>query len=598
MIVIVTLRADFSDRPMHYPELYRLLTVYQKAVLPMEISDLRAIIERPAALPDVQLTFEGELVGDLLFESQGQPGALPLLEFTLTQLFAQRRGHTLTLQAYHKMGGIKGTLARHAEETYAALPSGEHRQLARALFLRLIQPGMTEQDTTRRRVSLSELQLSNPHETLMLGEVTRAFTTARLLTATTVAGVAMVEVSHEAVIREWLRLAKWLREAREDIRLQQTISQDAAVWERHGKPGDHLYRGSRLRDARLWAAHNTPSRAEMTFLQASARQRVRFLVSVLAVCLLVLSLAMVAIQLSLNRPPDPTRVINVQNDGPGSLRWAISNAPAGSTITFDEMLQGKTIQLTSGSLEITKDLRIQGPVTKSVIISGKSDTSNAGIIVFNTAAVTIANVSFKGTALSGGDSPGITNDATLTLMNSTVSGYATTSYGNPQGGGITNSGRLTLINSTVEDNQSNDSTGGGGILNFNSGVLTLTNSSIRGNNTNGKGGGILTCGTLTMTNSTIAGNSADNGGGIFNCGTLSVTNSIISGNSSDGKGGGIFLSQGPNAQATLTFCTVVHNSAGSHGGGIFNDTSNKQLVMSNSIVADNTALTDPDLAGP
>ena len=348
VMVILTLRADFSDRLMHYPELYRLLEAHQKAVLPMEIGDLRVIIEQPAALPDVQLTFEWELVGDLLFESQGQPGALPLLEFTLAQLFERRRGHTLTRQAYHEMGDIKGVLARHAEETYASLPSEEHRRLVRALFLRLIQPGVTEQDTTRRRASLSELRLPNPRETIILEEVTQAFITARLLTANTIAGVAMVEVSLEAVIREWARLANWLREAREDIHLQQTISQDAAAWERHGKPGDHLYRGARLKDAQVWATRNTPSRSEIALLRASALQRMLFLVSVLAVCLLLLSLATVAIQLALNKPPDPTRVTNLQDNGTGSLRWAIDNAPAGRTITFDERLRGKTIKLTSG----------------------------------------------------------------------------------------------------------------------------------------------------------------------------------------------------------------------------------------------------------
>jgi hypothetical protein len=50
-------------------------------------------------LPDVQLTFEGSLVGDLLFDVQGQSGALPLLQFTLDRLFQQRTGLLLTLQA-------------------------------------------------------------------------------------------------------------------------------------------------------------------------------------------------------------------------------------------------------------------------------------------------------------------------------------------------------------------------------------------------------------------------------------------------------------------------------------------------------------------
>ena len=505
VMVILTLRADFSDRLMHYPELYRLLEAHQKAVLPMEIGDLRVIIEQPAVLPDVQLTFEWELVGDLLFESQGQPGALPLLEFTLAQLFERRRGHTLTRQAYHEMGGIKGALARHAEETYASLPSEEHRRLVRALFLRLIQPGVTEQDTTRRRASLSELRLPNPRETIILEEVTQAFITARLLTANTITGVAMVEVSLEAVIREWARLANWLREAREDIHLQQTISQDAAAWERHGKPGDHLYRGAQLKDAQVWATRNTPSRSEIAFLRASALQRMLFLVSVLAVCLLLLSLATVAIQLALNQPPDPTRVTNPQDNGTGSLRWAIDNAPAGSTITFDERLRGKTIKLTSGDLQITRNLRIRGLGTGSLTIS--SDTDNKSIIMSNNAVATISNVMLKGTEFRLGGS-GIINSATLTLINSTVAGNFSTGY-----------------------------TGGGGILNFKSGVLTMTNSTVEGNTSYENGGGISNEGTNTqvaITFCTIYGNRAGSrGGGIWNGAgnkQLVMSNSIVAGN--------------------------------------------------------------------
>ena len=73
------------------------------------------VIEQPARLADVQLTFEGDLVGDLLFEMQGQAEALPLLEFTLDQLFGRRREHQLTLEAYEEIGGVKGALVRQAE---------------------------------------------------------------------------------------------------------------------------------------------------------------------------------------------------------------------------------------------------------------------------------------------------------------------------------------------------------------------------------------------------------------------------------------------------------------------------------------------------
>src|SRR5215472_10104716 len=114
---------------MQYSVLYRLLLACLSQVLPMDVEDLHATIEQPAALSDVQLTFEGNLVGDLLFEVQGQVGALPLLQFTLEQLFERRSGHRLTLQAYHEIDGVKGALAKHAEATYAGLPSEEHRMM-------------------------------------------------------------------------------------------------------------------------------------------------------------------------------------------------------------------------------------------------------------------------------------------------------------------------------------------------------------------------------------------------------------------------------------------------------------------------------------
>ena len=272
VIVILTLRADFYHRPMSYPPLSRIMRQHLVHVLPMEIQDLRAVIEQPALLPEVGLSFEGDLVSDLLFEMRGQVGALPLLEFTLEQLFEQRNERLLTLQAYREIGGVKGALLRHAEATYAALSSEEHRRLAHALLLRLIDPGLTEQDTTRRRAALAELSLPDPSQTKMLREVADAFVAARLFTMSEIDGTTTVEVSHEAIIREWVRLGDWMREAREDILLQQSISDDVTEWERHGKPRDRLYRGSQLTEAQAWMKRNIPSQDEVQFLRTSIMQ--------------------------------------------------------------------------------------------------------------------------------------------------------------------------------------------------------------------------------------------------------------------------------------------------------------------------------------
>ena len=275
-LVILTLRADFYDRPLSYPSFGALLHAHSVVTLPPTLTDLRQAIEGPATLPDVRIAFDEDLVGDMLFDLRGQSGALPLLQFTLDQLFARRDGARLTGAAYRALGGVRGALARHAEATYAALPSEEHRRLARALFLRLIDPGATEQDTTRRRAVMAEFLLPDPEQTACLREVIDAFIAARLLVVsrgeTTGAGAPQttVEVSHEALIREWARLGEWLREAREDVRLQQTLSADAAAWEQHSRQADHLYRGSMLDAAQAWAGRNTPSALEVTFRAGGA----------------------------------------------------------------------------------------------------------------------------------------------------------------------------------------------------------------------------------------------------------------------------------------------------------------------------------------
>jgi WD40 repeat protein/serine/threonine protein kinase len=275
IMLILTLRADFYDRPMSYPGLGRLIDACHKSVLPMDLRDLRAVIERPAARPDVQLILESNLVGDLLFEAYRQAGALPLLEFTLDQLFQRREGRRLTEQAYRSIGGVKGALARHAEATYNALPGEKQRRLARALFLRLIDPGSSAQDTTRRRAPLNELSLPDVQQTELLRTVAEAFIAARLLTTSEGVDSIAIEVSHEALFREWKRLSGWLAEARQDIILQQTISADTVDWIKRGRPVDRLYRGSRLSEAQQWAERNLPSAEEAQFLKASALESER-----------------------------------------------------------------------------------------------------------------------------------------------------------------------------------------------------------------------------------------------------------------------------------------------------------------------------------
>ncbi len=539
VIVILTLRADFYDRPISYPDLGRLIQKHLTLVVPMDMKELRAVIELPAALPDVQLSFEDDLVSDLLFEVKGQAGALPLLQFTLDQLFQRRSGHRLTLQDYREIGGVRGALAKQAESTYASLPSEEHRRLARGLFLRLIDLGVTQQDTTRRRAMLSELILDDPIQTRLLQEAIDAFIAARLLTTNVIAGMITIEVSNDALIREWTRLAEWLREAREDIHLQHAISENVAEWEQRGKPRDRLYRGSQLREASVWAKRNLPSRQEVAFLHVSAANRMRYIVSIAIVVLLLLSTTALSGWFFLSGPPtpNPTRVNTLQDDGLGSLRWAILNAKAGSTITFDPSLKG-VILLTSNDLTFVRNMTIRGPGAPSLAISG----GKSGHIVHVLPGVTVAIFD-------------------LSFINSDT--------GKNKFGFIENEGTLTLTNSTVSGNRSSDL--GGGIYN--------------------------TGGNLTLANSTVSRNSAKEGGGIYNdtMSKLTLIHSTIAENVASDKGGGIYDYEDSDHQSIIISCTISSNTA-HDGGGIFVD-GGHSVETRNSRITGNHAPIHPDIAG-
>ena len=635
-MVVLTLRADFYDRPMQYPELFRLIEAQHLSLLAIEPEDLRRVVEQPAALSDVQVTFEGDLVNRILFEVQSQVGALPLLQFTLDRLFQQRSGRQLTLSAYHKLGGVKGALVRKAEETYTALPSEGHRILARALFVRLIDPGATEQDTTRRRAALSEFSLPEANQTRLLQEVADAFIATRLLTTNEIGGTTTIEVSHEALIREWPRLASWLRKARDDIPLQQAISKDAAKWEQLNKPGDRLYRGSQLKEAQAWAKRNTPSGDEVAFLHAGAAQRMRSIASVTVIVLLLLSMTGLAGWFLSHPSPDPARVMNLQDNGrPVSLRYAVNEALSGSTITFDASLHG-TILLTNGDLDIARNLKILGPGVQTLSIS--SGTSGHVIHVFKGYSVTISGLAFKDSRLSlrglilnegtltlvnsivsgnsangvpvhgcciGGDGAGIYNSGTLTLAHSIVSD----NFAEQDGGGIYNAGTLMLIDSAVSGNGAED---GGGIFNFGTphapqydqkeSMLALTNSMVSGNIAT-EGGGIYNLGMLTLANSTVSGNNGGNGGGIYNGGMLTLIDSTVSDNTAKDGGGGIAIfedissSQYPPS-VLLLYCTVYGNAA-NVGGGIWTGNIKQGYIMTigASIVAGNHANSGRDIAG-
>src|SRR5262249_2615151 len=151
--------------------------------------------------------------------------------------------------------------------------------------------------------------------TRLVQETMDVFVKARLLTANAREGTEItIEVSHEAVLREWKRLAGWLYEASTDIRFQQSFSEDVAGGEQRKQPQDRLYRGIKLKEARDWAKRNKPNQQEAAFLRASVKRRTFSLVILMLVALLLVSSIGVAGWFFLTRPADPTRVTTLDDN--------------------------------------------------------------------------------------------------------------------------------------------------------------------------------------------------------------------------------------------------------------------------------------------
>jgi len=283
---------------------------------------------------------------------------------------------------------------------------------------------------------------------------------------------------------------------------------------------------------------------------------------------------------------DTITVTNRNDSGSGSLREAIADANSGDVINFSVV---GTIILSSGELDIKKDLAIEGPGPEHLAISGGNTSRVINIYSWDVPGgvfLTISGVTIRD-GYSESEGGGILvwssdiEPSTLELNNVTITNNNSGQY---FGGGIANlSANTTITNSRITENTT------GGIFNA-YGTLIIANSRISGN-VGHRGGGIhqQNGGTLMVRSSTISHNRAGLGGGIdVTGGTVSIVNSTISGNEAYNVptlatwGGGISnFSWDP---VVLINSTITDNTAAEGGDGIFN----RGIVeLSHTVIANN-----------
>ncbi len=266
--VVVSLRADFYDRPLAFATFGRAVARALVTAMPLAPEEMEEAAVQPARRMGV--AFEQGLLAAIFTDVAGQPNALPLFQYTLSELWERRRGDVLTLDAYRTMGGVRRSLAGQAEELFARLEPAE-AEACRQLFLRLVST--SGESVARRRVPASELAELEIDLVAMQAAI-EVFAGRRLLTLDRdpTSGAPVIDLAHEAIIPEWARLRSWITDAADDIRLLPMLDAAAADWSDSGEDSAHLAQGprlerfDRLRTAGLVALTRTQAR----FVAASA----------------------------------------------------------------------------------------------------------------------------------------------------------------------------------------------------------------------------------------------------------------------------------------------------------------------------------------
>lgn len=250
VLVVITLRADFFDRPLQYSEFGRLL---KRGLVPLTTPsrmELAEAVSRPARR--VGLDYEDGLISEIVSEVADQPGALPLMQFALTEMVERADSPELTFESFRRQGGIGGAIGAKAEDLYVQ-EDETGRQAIQQMFLRLAHVD-GEGTYTRRRVLVKELTDLRIHQGPISG-VLNAFAAHRLLTfdRDPITRGPTIEVAHEALLRQWPRLRQWLGERRQDLVHRQRLREARQEWLANDADDAFLLTGGRLAQYVAWA---------------------------------------------------------------------------------------------------------------------------------------------------------------------------------------------------------------------------------------------------------------------------------------------------------------------------------------------------------
>jgi hypothetical protein len=253
LAIVTTMRSDFIDDWLKTGQPPKVMQDQTVMVGAWEGEEWRDAIVKPAELQGYGIG-EG-LLELILADVEAERNCLPLLEFSLSELWEQRNQaqRLLTAAAYRKLGGVTGALNFHAEDIYKKLASQKREQWVRPLILRLVRTGVEVNDTRQRKGKSDLLSMArNGVEREAIEVVLKVLIDSRLLVSdrSKDEDKDIIDMSHEALMTSWERLIKWREQGRDTRRNADKVADEYQLWDRKGRRRQDLLDGRLLKLAR------------------------------------------------------------------------------------------------------------------------------------------------------------------------------------------------------------------------------------------------------------------------------------------------------------------------------------------------------------
>ncbi len=261
--VAITMRSDLVGECSKYEGLTTLINNSNYLVPRMTLQQKRIVIEGPILVAGGRI--HSRLVKRLLHEIGDNQDQLPILQHALMRTWAywvnnHDDGELIDLRHYNAIGKMSGALSQHADEIYEEL-SNKQKLVAETLFKTLTQKGQDSQGM-RRPAKLNDIaQLAgvSNEEVMEVVESFRQPGRSFLMPSYEVPlkPDTFIEISHESLMRIWVRLKNWVDEEYESAQMYIRLSEAAEMYQ-IGQTG--LWRPPDLQLALNWQKKQRPNR--------------------------------------------------------------------------------------------------------------------------------------------------------------------------------------------------------------------------------------------------------------------------------------------------------------------------------------------------